>query len=104
MSTVDEGGEGSDPSSPSSTALTSLSAACGRNQLEGLRWPRAVSAQLSAISIGTSIFSLELLRKTQRSHRERVYPPALPPATDRTLPTAAHGVVGSPSFFSYRCW
>src|SRR5213593_228728 len=86
-------------------ASNSLSALARRVAATNLRdyAGRARSALSSQRSASVLLFLLELLRKTQRSHRERVYPPALPPATDRTLPTAAHGVVGSPSFFSYRC-
>ena len=45
---------------------TSSSAACGRNQVEGFAWPRAVSVQLSALSLA---FSVQLLNQ----HREHAF-------------------------------
>src|SRR3989442_1144837 len=46
--------------------LIPLSAACGRNQVEGSCRPRAVSAQLSALSLA---FSVQLLNQ----HREHAF-------------------------------
>ena len=50
----------------SPTPLIISSAACGRNQVEGFAWPRAVSVQLSALSLA---FSVQLLNQ----HREHAF-------------------------------
>ena len=53
----------------------SPSAACGRNQVEGFGWPRAVSRQLSALSIGTFVSlktSLQNAKKLQRKKRDQL--------------------------------
>jgi len=53
-------------STPNIGALFPTSAACGRNQVEGFAWPRAVSVQLSALSLA---FSVQLLNQ----HREHAF-------------------------------